>query len=31
MKNSSKEQPRSEAIEYRFNKDGTTNPKYVDV
>lgn len=31
MKNSSKEQPRSEAIEYRFNKDGTSNPKYVDV
>ena len=31
MKNSSKEQPRSEAVEYRFNMDGSTNPKYVDV
>ena len=31
MKNSSKEQSRSDAVEYQLNIDGTTNPKYVDV
>ena len=31
MKNTSKEELNNNSIEYRLNKDGTNNPKYVDL